>query len=67
MATSGQDITSVIRKQIEEFGTTVPVVDVGTVVEIGDGIARVHGLSGARSTEMVEFEGGVQGLSLIHI
>lgn len=64
MATSGQDITSVIRKQIEEFGTTVPVVDVGTVVEIGDGIARVHGLSGARSTEMVEFEGGVQGIAM---
>ena len=59
-----QDITSVIRKQIEEFGTTVPVVDVGTVVEIGDGIARVHGLSGARSTEMVEFEGGVQGIAM---
>jgi len=64
MATRGQDITSVIRKQIEEFGTTVPVVDVGTVVEIGDGIARVHGLSGARSTEMVEFESGVMGIAM---
>ena len=46
MAVKGQDIASVIKKQIEGFGTDLGMVDVGTVVEVGDGIARVHGHQG---------------------
>jgi F-type H+-transporting ATPase subunit alpha len=64
MATRGQDITSVIKRQIEEFGSEVTMVDVGTVVQVGDGVARVQGLSGARYTELVEFPNEVIGLAL---
>ena len=64
MAVRGQDITSVIRRQIQEFGGEVTMVDVGTVVEVGDGIARIQGLAGARYTELVEFPGDVMGIAL---
>ena len=64
MAIRGQDITSVIKRQIEEFGNEVSMVDVGTVVESGDGVARVQGLSGVRYTELVEFPNEVMGIAL---
>ena len=64
MSTRGQDITSVIKRQIEEFGSDVTMVDVGTVVQAGDGVARIQGLSGARYTELVEFPNEVIGLAL---
>ncbi len=64
MAVRGQDIASVIKRQIEEFGRDLSMVDVGTVVEVGDGIAQVHGLSGAAYSELLEFEGGVMGMAL---
>lgn len=59
-----QDIASVIKQQIEQFGTRVTAVDVGTVVEVGDGIARIHGLSGAKYNELLEFPNGIIGLAL---
>jgi F-type H+-transporting ATPase subunit alpha len=59
-----QDIASVIKQQIEQFGTTVSAVNVGTVVEVGDGIARIHGLAGAKYNELLEFPNGVIGLAL---
>ena len=64
MATRGQDIISVIKRQIEEFGGELSLVDVGTVVEAGDGIARIQGLQGARYNEILEFGDGVLGLAL---
>ncbi len=64
MAGKGQDIASVIRRQIEDFGRDLTMVDVGTVVEVGDGVARIHGLSGISYSELLEFEGGVTGLAL---
>ena len=64
MATRGQDIASVIKRQIEDFGSELVMVDVGVVVEVGDGIARVHGLSGASYSELLEFEGGIIGMAL---
>ena len=64
MAIRGQDIVSVIRKQIEGFGDRVTMVDTGVVVEVGDGIARVHGLAGCRSTELLEFPNNVFGIAL---
>ena len=42
MATKGQDIVSVIKQQIEQFGMSVTMTDVGTVIEVGDGIARIQ-------------------------
>tara|TARA_B100000029_G_scaffold516425_1_gene629734 strand:+ start:12658 stop:14169 length:1512 start_codon:yes stop_codon:yes gene_type:complete len=64
MAVRGKDIASVIKQQIEDFDSQVNVVDVGTVVEIGDGIAQVHGLSGVAFNELVEFEDGTSGIAL---
>ncbi|HEY49222.1 MAG TPA: F0F1 ATP synthase subunit alpha [Dehalococcoidia bacterium] len=59
-----QDIAHVIRQQIEQFGATVTAVDVGTVVEVGDGIAHIHGLSGVKYNELLEFPHDVIGLAL---
>ena len=64
MAVRGEDIAAVIKRQIEEFGGQVSMVDVGTVVEVGDGIARIHGLAGARYTELLEFPGDVIGMAM---
>ncbi len=62
MTTRGQDIVSVIKQQIEQFGKEVTMVDVGTVIEIGDGIARIHGLGAAKYNELVEFPKGIMGI-----
>jgi len=59
-----QDIASIIKQQIEQFGTTLTMVDVGTVVEAGDSIARVHGLAGARYNELLQFPGDIIGIAL---
>lgn len=59
-----QDIASIIKQQIEEFGAQVAMVDVGTVVEVGDGIARIHGLSGVKSNELLTFPNGVTAMAL---
>ena len=56
MALRAEEISSIIRKEIESFGQPVRSVNVGSVVEVGDGIARVHGLSNVMSSELVEFE-----------
>ncbi len=58
------DFAAIIKQQIEQFGTTVAMVDVGTVVEVGDGIARIHGLAGARYNELLQFPNGVIGIAL---
>ena len=59
-----QDFTAIIKQQIEQFGTTVTMVDVGVVVEVGDGIARIHGLSGVKYSELLEFPNDVIGIAL---
>ena len=64
MAARGQDIASVIKRQIEEFGGELTMVDVGTVVEASDGVARIHGLSGARLNEILQFPNDILGLAL---
>ena len=64
MTSRGQEIVSIIKQQIEGFGERLSMVDVGTVVEVGDGIARVYGLAGCRANELVEFPGGVTGIAL---
>jgi F-type H+-transporting ATPase subunit alpha len=61
MKIRAEEIASVLRKEIEQYRSKLDVADVGTVVEIGDGIARVYGLSNAMAGEMLEFEGGIMG------
>jgi F-type H+/Na+-transporting ATPase subunit alpha len=57
------EITSVIQNEIEQFQAEVTRSEVGRVLEVGDGIARVYGLSGVMTGEMVAFENGVKGLA----
>jgi F-type H+/Na+-transporting ATPase subunit alpha len=64
MAIRGQDIASVIKRQIEEFGGELTLVDVGTVVEAADGVATIHGLSDVRSMELLQFPGDTLGMAL---
>ena len=58
------EISSIIRQQIESFDVDLQLDEVGTVLEIGDGIARVYGLENVMASEMVEFENGSVGLAL---
>ena len=64
MATRGQDIVSLIKRQIEEFAGDLTLVDVGTVVQVGDGVASIQGLQGVRSNELLDFGSDVLGLAL---
>jgi len=61
MKFKADEIASVIQKEIEEFRSEIETSEVGRVLEVGDGIARVYGLSAAMSGEMVEFSNGVRG------
>lgn len=63
MKFNADEIASVIQQEIEQYKEQVDVREVGTVLEVGDGIARVYGLSGVMAGEMVEFPGGVIGLA----
>ena len=64
MTTSGQEIVSLIKRQIEGFGGDLTLVDVGTVVQIGDGITSIQGLQGVRANELLDFGNDVMGLAL---
>jgi len=64
MTIRGQDIVSVLKQQIEQFGRVVTMVDVGTVIEVSDGIARIHGLAGAKYNELLQFPNEVMGIAL---
>jgi F-type H+-transporting ATPase subunit alpha len=58
------EISSILKEQIKNFGQEAEVAEIGQVLSIGDGIARVHGLDNVQAGEMVEFSGGVQGMAL---
>jgi len=64
MAVRPEEIASILKQQIEQFGARITAVDVGTVVSAGDGIARIHGLSNCMAAELVEFPNGAMGLAL---
>jgi len=64
MAVRAEEIASILRQQIEGFGTSVVATDVGTIIESGDGVARIHGLSGAMFSELLEFSNGSMGIAL---
>src|SRR3954464_6725634 len=61
MAINVAEITSILEKEIESFDQKVGVSEVGTVIEVGDGIARIYGLRGAMAGELLEFENGTMG------
>ncbi|MBT5267759.1 MAG: F0F1 ATP synthase subunit alpha [Rhodospirillaceae bacterium] len=58
------EISSILKDQIANFGTEAEVAEVGQVLSVGDGIARVYGLDQVQAGEMVEFPGGIQGMAL---
>jgi len=64
MTINSAEISSLIRKQIEHFDIDLDLAETGTVLEVGDGIARIHGLENAMANEMVEFENGAFGLAM---
>ena len=58
------EISAILKDQIENFGTEADVAEVGQVLSVGDGVARVYGLDNVKAGEMVEFPGGVKGMAL---
>src|SRR5687767_3622473 len=64
MAIRSDEITSILKSAIDSFDAGVETRSVGTVVEVGDGIAQIYGLDGALSSELLEFPGGVMGMAL---
>ncbi|MFC4402872.1 F0F1 ATP synthase subunit alpha [Gracilibacillus xinjiangensis] len=63
MSIKAEEISALIKQQIESYESDIEVSDVGTVIEIGDGIARAHGLDNVMSGELVEFSNGVMGMA----
>ena len=58
------EISAILKQQIANFGTEAEVAEVGQVLSVGDGIARVYGLDSVKAGEMVEFPGGIKGMAL---
>src|SRR5437763_7443730 len=61
MAINVAEITSILKQEIAGFEQKLQVTDVGTVIEVGDGIARIYGLANAMAGELLEFENGIMG------
>src|SRR5512134_4022545 len=64
MQIKADEISAIIKEKIKGFDKQVDVKEVGTVLQVGDGIAKVYGLDGAMAGEMVEFPGGLYGIAL---
>jgi F-type H+/Na+-transporting ATPase subunit alpha len=64
MSIKAEEISALIKKQIENYQSEIQMSDVGTVIQVGDGIARAHGLDNVMSGELVEFANGVMGMAL---
>ena len=64
MQIKAQEISEIIKKKISDFEKTVEVAEVGTVITVGDGIAKVFGLDNVMSGELLEFPGGLMGMAL---
>ena len=58
------EISAILKREIQNFGAEAQVSEVGEVLSVGDGIARVHGLDNVQAGEMVEFPGGIKGMAL---
>ncbi len=63
MSIRPEEISTLIKQQIEQYKTEIQVVDVGTVIQVGDGIARAHGLENVMAGELLEFSNGVMGMA----
>jgi len=64
MGIQAAEISAILKEQIKNFGKDAEVAEVGRVLSVGDGIARVHGLDNIQAGEMVEFPGGIRGMAL---
>ncbi|MBR2575480.1 MAG: F0F1 ATP synthase subunit alpha [Loktanella sp.] len=64
MAIQASEISAILKDQIKNFGQEAEVAEVGRVLSVGDGIARVYGLDNVQAGEMVEFPGGIRGMAL---
>ena len=64
MTIQAAEISAILKEQIKNFGQEAEVAEVGRVLSVGDGIARVHGLDNIQAGEMVEFPGGIRGMAL---
>ena len=64
MAIQAAEISAILKEQIKNFGQEAEVAEVGRVLSVGDGIARVYGLDNVQAGEMVEFPGGIRGMAL---
>ncbi len=64
MGIQAAEISAILKDQIKNFGQEAEVAEVGLVLSVGDGIARVHGLDNVQAGEMVEFPGGIRGMAL---
>ena len=64
MQIKADEVSKIIKDQLGDYSLDVDVAEVGTVVSVGDGIARIHGIEGAMATEMLEFPDGVFGIAL---
>lgn len=64
MALNPEEVSSVLRKEIERYDTKLETESVGTILQVGDGIARIWGLDDVQMSELVEFPGGIMGLVL---
>ena len=58
------EISAILKREIQNFGAEAQVSEVGEVLSVGDGIARVHGLDNVQAGEMVEFPGNIKGMAL---
>ena len=58
------EISEVLKRQLENVNSKVAFEEVGTVLEVGDGVAHVYGLDNVKSNELVEFENGVKGVAM---
>ncbi|NEH82095.1 F0F1 ATP synthase subunit alpha, partial [Rhizobium leguminosarum] len=63
MSIKAEEISTLIKQQIQNYQSDIEVQDVGTVIQVGDGIARVHGLDNCMAGELVEFSNGVSGMA----
>ena len=64
MQINPSEVTKILKEQIKKFGEKAEVSEVGQVLSVGDGIARVYGLDNVQAGEMVEFSGGIKGMAL---
>jgi len=64
MQINPSEVTKILKEQIKKFGEKAEVTEVGQVLSVGDGIARVYGLDNVQAGEMVEFSGGIKGMAL---